>query len=218
MSIVIKCCSKCKFEKEEQFFYKDSTKSLGLSSYCKECRIKRTNDYNKENPEKVKLTQKNHYINNKDNRDLKNKQWIKNNPDKEKAYRKKQRSTPEYKAKKNAYRREYRKNRKLIDPLYKLEETLRSRLNIAIKKKFWQKNTNFIKIIDCSLQELKEYIEKQFKPGMSWENHGLNGWHIDHIIPLNSAQNLDNLYKLNHYTNLQPLWASENYKKGHKCP
>jgi hypothetical protein len=59
-------------------------------------------------------------------------------------------------------------------------------------------------------------MEKQFKNEMTWENYGFYGWHIDHIIPLSSAKNEEELYKLCHYTNLQPLWAKENLSKGAK--
>ena len=51
---------------------------------------------------------------------------------------------------------------------------------------------------------------------MSWDNHKLNGWHIDHITPLSLAKTEDDVHKLCHYTNLQPLWCNENYKKGTK--
>jgi hypothetical protein len=51
---------------------------------------------------------------------------------------------------------------------------------------------------------------------MSWENHGMYGWHIDHIIPLASAKDEDEIYKLCHYTNLQPLWWFDNLSKGSK--
>jgi hypothetical protein len=51
---------------------------------------------------------------------------------------------------------------------------------------------------------------------MSWENHHLDGWHIDHIIPLSSAKNEEDINELCHFTNLQPLWSVENYKKGKK--
>jgi len=60
------------------------------------------------------------------------------------------------------------------------------------------------------------YIEKQFTKGMSWKNHG--EWHIDHIIPLSSAKTEKELYELCHYTNLQPLWKTDNLSKNNKIP
>jgi 5-methylcytosine-specific restriction endonuclease McrA len=57
-------------------------------------------------------------------------------------------------------------------------------------------------------------LEKLFKEGMTWENHG--EWHIDHIIPISKAKTAEEIYKLNHYTNLQPLWKRENLCKGSK--
>ena len=61
---------------------------------------------------------------------------------------------------------------------------------------------------------LKEHLESQFIDGMGWDNRV--EWHIDHIIPLSSAKTEDELYRLCHYTNLQPLWAEDNLKKGNK--
>ena len=69
-------------------------------------------------------------------------------------------------------------------------------------------------MVGCSPQSLREHIESKFAGGMSWDNYGVNGWHLDHIIPLASAKNKEEIIKLNHYTNLQPLWAIENLKKG----
>ena len=71
-------------------------------------------------------------------------------------------------------------------------------------------------MVGMSSIEFKAYLEKQFKDGMSWENYGYRGWHIDHIIPISSANNEEELIKLCHYTNLQPLWAVDNFKKGSK--
>ena len=71
-------------------------------------------------------------------------------------------------------------------------------------------------IVGCSPTELREHIEKQFTDGMSWDNYGTYGWHLDHIIPLSTAETREDVFKLNHYTNLQPLWATDNLKKGKK--
>ena len=71
-------------------------------------------------------------------------------------------------------------------------------------------------IVGCTPAELKIHLEKQFKPGMTWWNHTPKGWHIDHIIPLASAETIEETEKLSHYTNLQPMWAKENMKKGNK--
>ena len=68
----------------------------------------------------------------------------------------------------------------------------------------------------CTEVELKTYLESKFQPGMSWDNYGRTGWHIDHIRPLSSfdLSNADEQARACHYTNLQPLWAKENLSKG----
>ena len=101
------------------------------------------------------------------------------------------------------------------DSLYKLEYNLRNRIKMFLKTtKFNKIKSGTLSIVGCTTIELKEYLENQFVDGMSWDNHGLYGWHIDHIIPMSSATNEEDLYKLCHYTNLQPLWATDNLKKG----
>ena len=85
-----------------------------------------------------------------------------------------------------------------------------------LKSKNITKNNSTFNIVGCPPIFLKEHLEKQFTDGMSWENHGLYGWHIDHIIPLASAKTEEEIYKLCHYTNLQPLWSTDNWKKGAK--
>lgn len=69
-------------------------------------------------------------------------------------------------------------------------------------------------MLGCSWEQLRDYIENQFVDGMTWENRNL--WHIDHIVPLSSAKTIEELEKLCHYTNLQPLWALDNMSKGAK--
>jgi len=91
---------------------------------------------------------------------------------------------------------------------------LRSRIVTFLKTKNITKRNTTYDIIGINSDELRIYIEKQFKKGMHWENYG--EWHIDHIIPLSSAQNEEDVYRLCHYTNLQPLWAIENLQKTNK--
>ena len=71
-------------------------------------------------------------------------------------------------------------------------------------------------MVGCSPKFLKNYLESKFEPGMTWHNHSSKGWHIDHKIPLSSAKNREDVYKLAHYKNLQPLWSTDNIKKGKK--
>jgi hypothetical protein len=114
------------------------------------------------------------------------------------------------------YNKQYRYNREQIDISYKLSNYLRSRLTHAIKGNF--KTGSAVKDLGCSVEELKAYIESKFQEGMSWDNYGFYGWHIDHIRPLASfdLSNPEELKKACHYTNLQPLWAEENLSKGDK--
>ena len=108
----------------------------------------------------------------------------------------------------------YKKVHRNEDPLYKMSTNLRSRLWVALKAKPWQKNNHFADYIGCSLEGLKDHLEKQFTIGMDWDSYGERGWHVDHIIPLASATTIEEMYKLCHYTNLQPLWWDANLSKG----
>ena len=105
----------------------------------------------------------------------------------------------------------YIKQRCAKDPLFKLAKNTRkmvSRYMIGEKSKRTQE------IIGCSYEELKTHIEKQFTDGMTWENYGADGWHIDHIKPLAMASSEEEIIASNHYSNLQPMWALDNLKKG----
>ncbi len=116
----------------------------------------------------------------------------------------------------NKLRTNYYTNRYKNDILYKLIRITRGRVSKALKSKSWRKVSLTIEYLGCSVPQFKKHIEKQFKPGMTWKNHGLRGWHIDHIIPINSAKTKEDLYKLCNYKNLQPLWAKENFLKSDK--
>lgn len=108
----------------------------------------------------------------------------------------------------------HRVNRRKKDYLFNIKERLISKLSAALKYKNWKKNDSITKSVGCDPEFLCKYIESKFKPGMDWNNRHL--WHIDHRIPLSSAKTVEELLKLNHYTNLQPLWAEDNLKKSNK--
>lgn len=105
-----------------------------------------------------------------------------------------------------------RQNNYNKNPKNKLASNMRSRLYQVLKGRSKSKHT--FEIIGCSVDFLRNHLEEQFKEGMTWDNYG--EWHVDHIIPLSSAPDLDFLYELCHYKNLQPLWAVENLSKGKK--
>ena len=110
------------------------------------------------------------------------------------------------------------KNLKTI-PLFKLKSSIRRTIKNSIKRKNIQKKSKTIEILGCSIKEFKEYLESKFESWMNWENYGIYngelnyGWDVDHIIPLSSAKSEDELLKLFHYTNLQPLCSKIN--RGH---
>ncbi len=109
-------------------------------------------------------------------------------------------------------------NRYKTDENFKLAKTIRQRIREDFKNNNGTKAHKTKELLGCSIREAKEHLEKQFKEGMTWGNHGTSGWHIDHIIPCASFDLTDHEQqkKCFHYTNLQPLWAKENISKGSK--
>lgn len=117
-----------------------------------------------------------------------------------------------------------RKQNGQIDAYFKnnLNARIRRALRADIQRQLKRnkKTGSHINDLGCSVDELKKHIESQFQSGMTWENWGLRGWHIDHIKPLCSFNLSDRNEFLQavHYTNLQPMWWNENLsKKRKKC-
>lgn len=114
----------------------------------------------------------------------------------------------------------YQKNKKRIwernkkrlqsNPHYKLSVLLRDRLNKALNGNY--KNGSAVKDLGCTIEEFKIHIEKQFKPGMTWNNHTRKGWHLDHIKPIKEFDllNPEQFKRACHYTNIRPLWWHQN--------
>lgn len=114
----------------------------------------------------------------------------------------------------NETKRKYKKHRYNTDPMQNLKERTRGRLYNFFKFKEKTKSKTTLELIGCSWETLKVHIEKQFVNGMTWDNRSL--WDVDHIIPLASAKNEEELIKLCHYKNLRPLYRIDNLRKGSK--
>lgn len=215
-----KICKKCKEEKEPcEFGVHNSTKDK-LRTICSECRKIEGKIYRQQNSEARKLTLKNwysknphynrnYYLNNTESINKQNKEWYENNKEKHIENNRNWRE-------KNIERvREYHNNlikyQRKTDPIKQLIFNVRNRISSVLKNK----TKSSFDIVGCSPESLKEHIEKQFTDGMSWDKMG-KLIHIDHIIPLSSAKTEEEVYELCHYTNLQPLWAEDNLKKGVK--
>jgi len=110
----------------------------------------------------------------------------------------------------NALSGNFSGNKSKTNLAFKLSQLFRIRFLDALKNKN-NKVKSVIELLGCSVEESKLYLEKQFKPGMTWENHGLV-WEIDHIKPCSKFDliQLEEQMKCFHYTNLQPLFKSEN--------
>ena len=217
----MKECRKCKQDKELNNFGIDKKQCDGFNRVCKQCRQTFSKEHSKRLYEK-------------------NKVWNQNNVDKRKEYLKEyrkengkenyQKNAEKLKNKRKEYyynnkekvfstNNAYRNKRKQSDPLFKLSGNLRTMIGSAIKKNGYKKLSKTELILGCSFEHLKQYLESNFEHWMSWDNYGnpkdgileLNkSWDIDHIVPLSSALNENELLKLNHYTNLKPLCSYNN--------
>ena len=230
----MKKCSKCNEVKSYEFFSKHKRHKDGYQYKCKSCvkqyqqknkdKIKeQSKQYYEENKEKIKEQTKQYREENKDKVKEQKKQYYEENKEHYKQYREenkeyyKQHNKEYYKKYREENRQkinEYYKNRRSENTLFRLSHNLRTRTSLAFRNKGYSKNTKTQDMLGVEWEVVKMHIERQFKNGMTWSNYG--EWHIDHIIPLASANTEEELINLCRYTNLQPLWAEENMSKGCK--
>lgn len=193
----------------------------------KERIIERSKKYYEENNEKKKEYNRKHYEQNKEKRKEQHQKYREENKQKIKEQSKKYYEKNKEKIKEQS-KEYYEKNKgKVIkrtsqrdkiryqeDKSYRISQNLRSRLQYALKGIGKAEST--MALLGCSVEQLRTHLEAQFTDGMSWNNYGYRGWHIDHIKPCASFDLTDPQQQLEcfHYTNLQPLWAEDNFKKG----
>lgn len=235
INLINKTCTKCYIEKSLDCFYKHIKSKDGFRSYCKDCSKK----YNKQNRSWLYEKEKQYWAKNPDKAKEKNekhykkrlltiKEQYKNDPEfrsKKLLQQKKSllKYSDKYKESKKLYRknnrskiRDYERKKTKEDINFRLSKILRARIKDVLRNN--KKLGSSVKDLGCTLGELKKYLELKFQPGMTWDNQGYYGWHIDHIKPLSSFDltKREDFLKACHYTNLQPLWAKDNFKKSDK--
>lgn len=222
----MKICSKCNIEKHFENYNKNNYCKSGYRSVCKECDklyylknkqkiIQQTKEYRNNNIDIIKIKAKEYYLkNNKKVRDI-NKKYYENN--KEKISLTKKEYKLKNKEKINLIKKQYYHKRTAIDKTYKFNLNVKNLIRSSFTRSCngtYKKSYRTEIILGCSIKEFSIYLQTLFTEGMSFENYGK--WHLDHIYPISLAKNEQEIIKLNHYTNFQPLWAEDNIKKSNK--
>jgi hypothetical protein len=114
------------------------------------------------------------------------------------------------------YKSGYKRRMRRESPEFVLAERLRARIRASVVSMGYDKRSRTAEILGCTWEHFKAHIESLFVPGMSWEN--ISQWHLDHHVPLCSARDLKDVYALNHWTNIKPLWIRDNLSKGARVP
>lgn len=199
-----KFCGWCKTNKEKSLFGKSKSSKDGLMSCCRAC----MSAYDKAR-DKTKQRKINH-------NSAKSRQQ---------EYRKSKYLNDEYRKKCNERCKQYYVKNKEKIIKYKVQQSkkdsksilvtsIKARIRGIFKKSPYTKKSRVFEILGCSYDFFHWHIEKQFTNGMNWDV--FNKIHIDHIIPISSAKTEEDVIKLNHYTNLRPLWAADNLRKSNK--
>lgn len=193
LSIINRVCFKCKYNLPIESFYKSSSRKGGHAYICKQClkNFIKNNYRTIEIKEKKKAYDRNYIKNNYQKIVMRNSIYASNNIEKINI--------------RNKWR--YKNT-----PQYKIARILRARLYNALYVNKTKKTYSTFNLLGCTVEELKTYLENMWLPGMSWDNHTLNGWHIDHIKPVNTFDLTDPEQQKQcfHYTNLRPLWSFDN--------
>lgn len=214
ITVAFKPCSRCKKIKVAALFPRDRKSANGLYCQCKSCVKDSTKAINADPVRKAKrLASSNKYrISHPDRVAKVMAAYHRNNTQKRANYQRERLSRPNARANLNRWAGQYRKN-----PRVKLAMNIRGRIYGLIGR--GHKSGRSLELLGLSsVDQLINYLEVQFRPGMSWDNYGKWGWHVDHIEPLSQFNLLDESQRkvAFNYTNLQPLWWYENLSKSNR--
>jgi hypothetical protein len=163
-----------------------------------------------------KIADKKYREKNKEKLSKKHKLWYENNKDKWNVYIKEYREKNIDKIRQ--IKRDYERNRKASDPLYKLISNFRTAIYTVLKESNVDKYGHYFDVLQYTPEELINHLEKQFKDDMTWDNYGI--WHVDHKFPITSfdIQEMgdEEFMKCWCLDNLQPMWGEENIRKSNK--
>lgn len=174
-----------------EFFVTRKGGKNGLGNHCRECQ---------------RAACKSHYERNKDSYHARARAF--------------ERANPEWQSRRNKKYREDNfgkilarlRERHGVDHVYRMKRNVSTLIADTLRRSGFTKRSRALEILGCTWDELKRHFERQFLKGMSWGNREL--WHIDHIVPIASAITEEDVIRLNHFTNLRPIWAKDNLSKG----
>jgi hypothetical protein len=192
-----KVCTSCESTKSLNEFYYRKDRNV-YESRCKECCKTKSKNYFKNNKVQIAISTKKYRELNHDDILKKKEEYRQNNR--------------ELLSKKQS---EYTKNRLKTDVYFRLKMNLRSRIKEAIKNAAVVKSGPTFELLGCTPDDVRVFLEAEFSQGMTWDNYGKE-WHVDHIKPCArfNLEDPEEQKKCFHWTNLQPLWAIDNLKKG----
>ena len=195
-----KRCNRCKTEKELSEFHINRGTRDGLTSFCKACNNARAKDWQDKNPEKSKAKKAAWYRAHKELTIQRAAQWAEDNRtrhrEQQRAHDNRIRSTP----------------RGHLD--FRMGSAIRDAIGSIKAGRRW------LELVDYTIEELMQHLESKFLPGMTWDNYGNGGWHIDHKVPRDffiyettEEQEFKYCWSLD---NLQPMWEKDNLSKGYR--
>jgi hypothetical protein len=199
-----KICSKCGNEKPVEEFYKKKDSKDGYRSDCIVCVKEQKKKYNGRYGDRKRKW----YDENKELTIQRSKEWRESNIEKNRKLNR------ESDKRRRPLISKYRRERYQLDNLFRLRDGISSLIGNSFRKKGYSKKSKTNQILGVDYKGFMKHIESQFMEGMTWDNRGL--WELDHKIPVSLGKTEEEIIKLNHYSNFQPLWREENRKKSNK--